>query len=88
MQVQAESLRRSPRGVGLHVRLAAKGLALLALAYFSRVRFVSALFRSAVGEYLVLGIIMCLLLGIGTFALFVSESRARQVREQERLVAV
>jgi voltage-gated potassium channel Kch len=42
-----------------------------------RVRFVSAIFRSAVGEYVVLAMVMLTLLGVGTFALYVSESRAR-----------
>ena len=55
-----------------------------------RVRFVSNLFRSAVGEYIVLGLMMIALLAFGTFALWVTEDRARQreLRAQsERLSA-
>ena len=53
-----------------------------------RVRFVSALFRSAVGEYVVLGLIMLMLLAVGTFALYVSEARARKRDQAEQLQGV
>lgn len=60
----------------------------VALILSRRVRFVSALFRSAVGEYVVLGLIMVLLLSVGTFALYVSESRAQRARTARRLQRV
>lgn len=57
----------------------------VAMILTRRVRFVSALFRSAVGEYLVLGMIMTLLLVVGSFVLYASESRARLKRGEELL---
>ncbi len=57
----------------------------VALILSRRVRFVATLFRSAVGEYIVLGMIMLLLLAVGTFALYVSEGRARVQRERQLL---
>ncbi len=60
----------------------------VAIILSRRVRFVSALFRSAVGEYVVLGLIMALLLAVGTFTLFITESRARQARVAQEVVAV
>lgn len=50
-----------------------------------RVRFVQALFRSAIGEYMVLGMIMSLLLVVGSFVLYASESRARVQRSADLL---
>lgn len=58
----------------------------VAMILSRRVRFVSALFRSAVGEYLVLGMIMTLLVGVGTFALYISEARAFQKRHADQVV--
>lgn len=43
-----------------------------------RIRFVSALFRSAVGEYLVLAMILLTLLTVGSFALYLSEHHERE----------
>lgn len=57
----------------------------VAMILSRRVRFVSALFRSAIGEYIVLALIMLILLGVGTFALYVSETRAHQDRRRQRL---
>ena len=45
----------------------------VALILSRRIRFVSALLRSAVGEYIALGLIMTGLLFLGTFALFLAE---------------
>jgi len=50
----------------------------VAVIFSRRVRFLSNLFRSAIGEYIVLGLIMIALLSFGTFALWVTESRARE----------
>jgi Trk K+ transport system NAD-binding subunit len=50
----------------------------VAVIFSRRVRFLSNLFRSAVGEYIVLGLVMVALLAFGTFALWVTESRARE----------
>ncbi len=50
----------------------------VAVIFSRRVRFLSNLFRSAIGEYVVLGLIMAALLAFGTFALWVTESRARE----------
>lgn len=47
-----------------------------------RIRFMSALFRSAVGEYLVLAMILMTLVIVGSFALYLSEHH-----ERERAVA-
>jgi voltage-gated potassium channel len=58
----------------------------VAIILSRRVRFVSALFRSAVGEYLVLGLIMLTLLVVGSFVLYVSESRARTRRDHQQLL--
>ena len=60
----------------------------VAMILSRRVRFVSALFRSAVGEYVVLALIMLILLGVGTFALYVSETRAHQEQLRQRLTNV
>ncbi len=43
-----------------------------------RIRFVSALFRSAVGEYLVLAMILVTLLTLGSFTLYLSERHERE----------
>ncbi len=43
-----------------------------------RIRFMSALFRSAVGEYLVLAMILLTLLTLGSFALYLSEHHERE----------
>lgn len=49
----------------------------VAMILSRRVRFVSALFRSAVGEYVVLAMIMVFMLGVGTFGLYLSERHHR-----------
>lgn len=49
----------------------------VAVIFSRRVRFLGNLFRSAIGEYVVLGLMMAALLAFGTFALWVTESRAR-----------
>jgi voltage-gated potassium channel len=48
-----------------------------------RVRFVSALFRSAIGEYIVLAMIMGIFLIVGSFTLWRTEERARVERLAE-----
>lgn len=58
----------------------------VAIILSRRVRFLSGLFRSAVGEYVVLSMIMVLLLLVGSFALYVSEARARVARHERLLV--
>lgn len=50
----------------------------VAMILSRRFRFVSALFRSAVGEYVVLMMIMLFMLGVGTFGLYLSERHARE----------
>jgi len=52
----------------------------VAIILSRRVRFVSSLFRSAIGEYVVLGMIMFALLAVGTFAIYLSERQAREAR--------
>jgi voltage-gated potassium channel len=49
----------------------------VAMILSRRFRFVSALFRSAVGEYVVLAMMMFFMLGVGTFGLYLSERHAR-----------
>ena len=55
----------------------------VAMILSRRISFISSLFRSAVGEYLVLAIIMLLFLGVGTFALYNSERHARTAQLEE-----
>lgn len=56
-----------------------------------RIRFMSALFRSAVGEYLVLAMILLTLLTLGSFTLYLSEHHERErarIARAERAAAV
>ncbi|MBL4848769.1 MAG: ion transporter [Planctomycetes bacterium] len=61
----------------------------VAVIFSRRIRFVSNLFRSAIGEYIVLGLMMLTLLSFGTFALWVTENRARekQVKHQNNALS-
>lgn len=50
----------------------------VAIILSRRIRFMSALFRSAVGEYLVLAMILLTLVVVGSFALYLSERHERE----------